>query len=175
MDLILDLFVDSDVSRTLLNSPDLDPDINYYNERPIDCSYVTCEDLKPHVLRNNNLLSLLHINCRSISFKLGEVERLLICLNIDVLAVTETWLNNDTALSVNIPGYDFIFNNRPGGGSGGVGFYVKCNINYARYSPLPTEINHDTYESLSSSSPNEWILLYCRGHLSTSWTISDTV
>ena len=130
------------------NSLDLDPDINYYNERPVDCSYATCGDLKPHALRNNNPLSLLHINCRSISSKLGEVERLLTCLNIDVLAVTETWLKNDTALSINIPGYDFIFNNRPGGGSDGVGFYAKCNINYARYSPLPTEINHGTYESL---------------------------
>ena len=118
--------MDSDASRTLLNSPDLDPDINYYNERPFYCSYATCEDLKPHVLRNNNLLSLLHINCRSISSKLGEVEPLLTCLSIDVLAVTETLLNNDTALPVNIPGYDFIFNNRPGGGE--VGFYVKYNI-----------------------------------------------
>ena len=36
------LFVDSDASRTLINSPDLDPDINYYNERPVDCSYATC-------------------------------------------------------------------------------------------------------------------------------------
>ena len=44
---------------------------------------------------------------------------------MDVLAVTETWLTDDAADAIHVPGYRFVFKCRSSGLGGGVGLFVK--------------------------------------------------
>lgn len=66
-----------------------------------------------------------HINIRSILPKIHELSQLLEFHKLDVLAVSETWLNSNTSnCYVNIAGYGFFHRNRIGRG-GGVGIFFR--------------------------------------------------
>lgn len=71
--------------------------------------YNTLTSLQPTIIRNKNLFSLMHINCRSVPNKLCHrpIESLLNrpTLNIDLLTIIETWLDEQLAKSIIIPGY----------------------------------------------------------------------
>ena len=75
----------------------------------------------------------MHINSRSVLHKIADSNLLLTSLNIDVnlLAITETWLNDDSANLINLPNYSFVYHNRksknPGGG---VGFFILKGIDF---------------------------------------------
>jgi exonuclease III len=102
------------------------------------------------------LLSVIHVNDRSIVSKLSQLENLLTLLPVDILAVTETWLDTDLANNIHIPGYNFEFKCRATGRGGGVGCLIKEHINYQKYN-LPSNCStHLTYESLflRFSQPN---------------------
>src|SRR6218665_2457768 len=49
-----------------------------------------------------------YLNCRSLSNNLPEISLLLAQTKLSVLALTETWLNDDQASNINIPGFTFV-------------------------------------------------------------------
>jgi len=71
------------------------------------------------------------INCRSILHKLLDIETLLYQFNIDVLALTETWLDSVSAENIKTRGYTFLHKCRETIRWGGVGFFVKQHISHA--------------------------------------------
>jgi len=148
MELRLDLFSNADDSRSLLNNPDLDPDTNYFAYRPSECCYATSSNLKSKFLSKPGSLSLMHVNCRSIVNKLPDLKSLLDLLPVDILAVTETWLSNDTSDQVKLPGYDFKFVCRQSDRWGGVGLFLGANIRSEPMVPLGDSFPHTSYESL---------------------------
>src|SRR6218665_3407030 len=60
--------------------------------------------------------------------KIPDISLLLSQSNTSVLALTETWLDNDLASTVSIPGYSFIHRCRESGKGGGVGFFIRSDI-----------------------------------------------
>lgn len=70
------------------------------------------------------------MNCRSVLNKLESLECLLLDLEPDFVALTETWLNNDILDSeVTPPNYNIIRKDRPTRG-GGVALMIKREIQY---------------------------------------------
>ena len=137
-------------TRSLLNNPDLDPDANYFIHRPKETSYRSPSSMGLDFAPSPDQLSLMHINCRSIINKLPDIIILLEVLPVDILAVTETWVDENTTNLVHIPGYTFTGQNRSTGSGGGVGFFIKSNI---IFTPMDTNLTHSTYENLFIKFP----------------------
>ena len=80
-------------------------------------------------------LKLMHLNVRNLSLRMADMKALLINQSVtpDVIAVTETWLEDNAmeALGVfQLPGYSFRSSVRQTGTRGGVGIYVKNQLQY---------------------------------------------
>ena len=91
--------------RVLLNEEGLDADLNCLNSTStFSSSYKDLEQLHDFSksLKYSNQFSFAHLNCRSLNSKLPEISLLLSQINISVLALTETWLNDNLASTVNI-------------------------------------------------------------------------
>src|SRR5688572_219235 len=73
----LAFFNDHQVNRPLINNSDLDPDHNYYVNRPIDHGYNTPSQLTLKLGTDLQLCSFMHVNTRSISPKLTDIQLLL--------------------------------------------------------------------------------------------------
>src|SRR5271155_836902 len=85
---------------------------------------------KKHISHHTGTnLSIMHINCRSISKNFDDILNLLhpVTTLPTVLAVTETWLTEDTQNLFQIPGYNFITQSRLTE-NGGVGLFVGYNF-----------------------------------------------
>lgn len=77
------------------------------------------------------MTKLAHVNIRSLLPKIIDLEHIILSNNIDILTVSETWLNTDiNTTSVDINGFRFIRRDRRGRG-GGVGVYVRDQIKTA--------------------------------------------
>ena len=72
-------------------------------------------------------MKFIHQNIRSIRGKLDELNILISqCLNLHILAFTETWLDNGiTDGEISLPGYKIFRSDRPNGKGGGIAVYVK--------------------------------------------------
>ena len=79
--------------NSILNNDDIDPDKNVYNLLHEDCRYYLSCQLQDAIgrLDVSNKLSVLHINARSMSGKLGQIDVLLKAIldGFDILAPSE--------------------------------------------------------------------------------------
>ena len=81
---------------------------------------------------NRGDTSILHINSRSLCKNFDSITDFLFSLEHDFsfIAITESWISETTNCSLlNIDGYTFLHNDRIGRRGGGVGIYVKNDIN----------------------------------------------
>jgi len=100
-----------DDSRFLLNSEDLDPDVNYYNNIPFVDSYyklpseLTCQVNEKNVYE----FSIFHANCRGFVHNFDKLLSVITSLSIDtsVVAVTETWTDQNNENDYRIYGFNF--------------------------------------------------------------------
>src|SRR5688572_1861759 len=145
----LEVYTDVQENRPLTLNYDLDPDDNYFINRPMVSKYSTPSALETVFSSNGQLTSLMHINSRSMASKTSIIACLLNQLSIDILAITETWLEESTTDSTQITGYSLIHKVRSTGrGGGGVGFAIKNHIKYSEME-IPTNCrSHLTYEAL---------------------------
>ena len=76
-------------------------------------------------------LSNAHLNTQSISLTFAQFEAMLNTHQFDIITLSETWLKDNTYLlnAVDIPGYHKGFRNLDRVKGGGVGYYVKTDIN----------------------------------------------
>ena len=110
---------------------DIDPELNFYNEINVSNKYYE-EDLFHDIFKNDRGLSVIHFNVRSLRANFDKLCQCLDNLNykFDVIAITETWMNNDTIVSdYEIDEYDLYYVNRVNKRGGGVGIYVKNELN----------------------------------------------
>jgi len=85
-------------------------------------------------------LKICHLNIRSLLPKIDEVKMLIKESNIDVLAISETWLSNIIPDSfVNIKGYNLYRKDRLNTMGGGVAIFIKENITHT----IPTNLTND--------------------------------
>src|SRR6218665_1649377 len=75
-------------------------DTNYYNESLQRVQYVAPAADKYSC--HKNLANIMHINCRSIVNKIAELQILLKQVPVTFLALTETWLSDDTSHHLSI-------------------------------------------------------------------------
>lgn len=96
-------------------------------------------------------LVIAHINVRSLVPSLLNIKTLLVTEEIDVLAITETWLNDSISnASLDIPGYVFLRQDR-GSRGGGIGAYVRSSLHYQRISTLGDSF--PTYQTATLPTP----------------------
>lgn len=110
---------------------DFNPDLNFFNYISRS-NYFLPSEIKPIITHSNNNFSLLHLNVRSLMHKTTDINMLLHDSGVDfnVLAITETWLNDVSAPSVQIPNYQFSYKNRSSKLGGGVGFFIRQDLTY---------------------------------------------
>jgi len=149
----LDIFSDHQINRPLLNNIDLDPDENYYLNKPKDHGYNTVHQLIPKMANNVQQSTFMHINCRSILSKLSDLQLLLHQTQIEILAVTETWLDGSEPITPNIQGYNFISKPRALGRGGGVGIFINSDIHFHEISIPTSRQPHTSYEGLFIQIP----------------------
>jgi len=129
---ILDLFqYDTNNNNTMQH----DPDANYFNNCKISANkYYLSNEFTYHVdrLASKGNMSLLHVNIRSLRNKFDSFLDYINLLNypFSIIALTETWLNNNDTEYYVIPGYKLITVNRDGRLGGGVCMYVRNNIDF---------------------------------------------
>src|SRR6218665_285731 len=96
----------------------------------------------------------MHINCRrpistKISKKISDIQLLLTRLSVDILAVTEIWLNDISASTLKISDYTFVYRYREtAAGYGGVGFFIKHTVSFQLHDLCPSNASHVTFDSL---------------------------
>ena len=87
--------------------------------------------LATSVTQINNHFTIFHLNIRSLSRNLDNLQNLLSTVQqrFSVVGISETWLHQDQQ-NVNIDGYNFVHNYRPDRVRGGVGLYVANNFQF---------------------------------------------
>ena len=90
----------------------------------------------------------MHLNIRSINQNLSQLTDLLLNINhqFTAIGITETWLK-ENAHFVDIENYNFIHNHRRDQHGGGVGLYLKQNLNFKIRKDLRFD-NSDSSDSL---------------------------
>src|SRR5271165_2211746 len=84
-----------------------------------NCRYIDVDkihDFLQHDHPLDTVLTIMHINCRSIGKNFNSILELLDIIDspIAALALTETWLSLDTESLYDIPGFKFISQSRIG-------------------------------------------------------------
>jgi len=124
-------------------------DINALENNPFNSNCEICEidNLQLPKCQNTIIdLSVLHLNIQSLPAKHSKLEILLSQLNdrkidIQYILLCETFLNDNNSNMYNLTGYNFISRQRQHGKRGGVGIYIKNNINFARRDDLAINID----------------------------------
>jgi len=90
-------------------------------------------DIHP-LYSNSGQLKIMHLNTQSMVSIFNELLLTVNSYPLDTVASSETWLGDQQQLLdyVCIPGFVTEFRNREGIRGGGVGVYIKENINYKR-------------------------------------------
>ena len=95
----------------------------------------------------------MHANARSLPHNFRLLTNYLACLDLvfNFVGVTETWLSDSNYDLYNMDGYNFYDNHRALRSGGGVGLYIKENIEYLQRKDL--EINNEFIESVFIEVP----------------------
>ena len=113
-----------------------DPDINFYNEylSLINSPYVNDDSVNNDVCTNynQNSFKMIHINIRSIKKNFIRLLEFLseFSFKYDIIAISETWLEENLTDNFHIQGYNSEFMCRKARKGGGVAIYIKDSINY---------------------------------------------
>ena len=138
--------------------PELDADINHFNELYPDTNTSVCSeyynvDKFNDIHRTNTDFSLFSYNSRLILRHYDELHTLLSCLSrrFDALSFSETWLNEYTKQLISIDGYTPYHSLRPVDKmAGGLSVFVK---NKSSVTIIPnTELCLDYIECISLRS-----------------------
>lgn len=144
---------------------DTDPDLNFFNNLVIpNCDYQDLEDINSYFNKLNIIsqFNILHCNCRSIYNKTNEINLLATTVKANIIAVTETWIENEIAEITHIDGYKFEHKSRAANTKGGgVGFFIENNIIYEHIDPSSIEITTFEYLVLKINCLNSKLILIC--------------
>ena len=124
-----------------LNLPlfDSDPDIQFYNNQCnnslYSCNYYLEDSFNKRVADLNispGCLSMIHTNIRSTAKHMNKFDLYLNNLKHEfpIIALSETWLNENNCDRYGMNGYNAEHNCRPNRGGGGVSLYIKDCIEY---------------------------------------------
>ena len=100
-----------------------------------DARYVLESEFKPSS-NTRSQFSLLHFNARSLSRNFDHIHSYFSTLNypFSVIGISETWINSNIILPFDIEGYTFLHVDRKSGRGGGVGLYIRNDLQYKIHS-----------------------------------------
>ena len=112
-----------------LNSKTLDDTI-FTNET--NCNYFTVDEFKDLTPDSSKSFSILHLNIHSLQLHIDEFRTFLDSANhkFDIIALSETKLENDPAVNIFLPGYRNHIHTFTEASKGGVCFYVSDDIDF---------------------------------------------
>jgi len=118
---------------------------------------------------NNNAFEYtsIHLNIQSLPAKFDKLKLLLSeirdqQINIDFIFLCETFLKDNISHLYNIPGYNFVYKNRPNTSRGGVAIYINAKFNYilredfsifisGKFESLFVEIDSNAFKAIIGS------------------------
>src|ERR1043165_5718524 len=121
--------------------------VYYYSDLTMESDYYSPAQLLHRCNDASHPFTILHLNCRSITYKINEIQTLLHQLSVNILAVTETWLTEPMVDTIHIPGYQFVHKCRKEGKGGGTGFFIREGIEFSIMN-LSCADNSNLYESM---------------------------
>ena len=141
LDKVLDNYFDNINDPNLLTSSNIDS--HYYDIEAIRNIKSVCQ---------NSKFRCIHINIRSLPDKFDKFKLLLTNLEnesiqFDLILLCETFLNEINHNMYNIRGYNFISQHRKHAKQGGVGIYIRNNLNFIVRDDLSLFIEQ-SFESL---------------------------
>ena len=112
---------------------DIDSSLHHFNEIYPDMGsdrqslYYSNDEFVSTVNRRDNDMIIFHLNTRSLLNKMGELTSLLSSLSvtIDIICISETWLNESTTSLINIDRYHVFNVYRESRRGGGVSIFVN--------------------------------------------------
>jgi len=112
-----------------------------YNDNLLpDSLYLSTKELSSTIgsIANSNTVSLLHVNCRSLSKNYTNLTILLKQLQcpIPFIALSETWTTLLSENDFHLPVYNFVAKSRINTSGGGVGIYIADNIAFKQRDDL---------------------------------------
>src|SRR6218665_407735 len=112
-----------------------------------DAQYMAPTDVTGNFTKYKNLSNIMHINARSVSSKMTDFQIIMDQLPVSILALTETWLTEESEYLLSISGNTTICSSRTGRTGGGVALVLRQDIVFHilnfNFSPA-----HSAYESL---------------------------
>ena len=106
---------------------DLDPDEHLFNNITSDCEYYS--DEKFRCIDTNGAFSIIHLNSRSLYKNYNNIKDYLNKFDkFSVIAVSETWLDEERCCEVQMDGYEMFTTNRINKRGGGVALYVDAGL-----------------------------------------------
>ena len=97
-----------------------------------DCDYIDVSETVNTI--EDSSLACIQWNVRGLVGKQLEISKFLHecggSKKIDIVILSETWLNKNSLSRINIPGYKFVGNNRVSKKGGGVGFLLNESLNF---------------------------------------------
>ena len=118
-------------------SCDLCPDLQRVCSLCLSCKYYDIPEYNKllDTYKDKNKLIVLHANAHSLCANLKYIKQLIFDRSKvapDVIAISETYLNNENENKVKIPGYKFVFKHSVTGDSdiGGVGLYISKTLQF---------------------------------------------
>ena len=121
----------------------VDPDTNFFSNALCPCKYYTSSAVKAKIDSIQDL-SIIHLNARSLKTNFGSIKCFLKELNVyfHVIAISETWLDNDCDLQeYSLPGYDMFNSFRNNKRGGGVALYINNNLTVKKLSNFTNVID----------------------------------
>jgi exonuclease III len=143
----LEVFPNDPEDHSPLNNNDIDPDFNLFSNLSWDSHYSTPDSLST-LINTPHLFTTMHLNCRSMQYKIMDITDLLNTLPVPILALTETWLDADSVDTINIAGYQLVHKSRASERGGGVGFLVREDITYELLDLSTFNIAPKTFEGI---------------------------
>src|SRR6218665_1435555 len=116
-------------------------DSNYYGPNQLHHKFQNLPDA----------FSIMHLNCRSLIPKINDLLSLLQLLPVKIVALTETWLTDELASSISVPGYQLIHKSRESDRYGGVGFLISNEVHF--HEIIMKTKKTEAFESLFISLP----------------------
>lgn len=139
-------------SKTSSNIDDIDPDRNLFGTKKTWSSdYISLDRLQQRLSdasANNANLTIIHINCRSVIYKIPEISDIINKTHPDIIALTETWLEENLLDTIHIPEYKFVGKARESGRGGGIAFFISNQLNFEIYVPFNDDLDLATFEHL---------------------------
>ena len=130
-DLIKNQNVDQNYSDCNNPNINIDPDNCFYGNKSINCNYYTEHDYDTRI-NTDNKLKIIHFNSRSLYTNFDQIKEYLMDFKnpFDIIAITETWINEEKGMDFELEGYNLVCMNREKKGGGGVALFIADNIKF---------------------------------------------